>query len=49
MALGLWRSHDEIIIRTPLTSPSSPRYAPHGQQAIDTCTGAGSGLSPISP
>ena len=22
---GLWRSHDEIIMRTPLAMPSSPR------------------------
>ena len=28
---------------------SSPRYAPHGQHAIDTSTGHGSVLSPISP
>ena len=43
------RRHDEIFMRTPCFTPSSPRYVPHGHTAIDTLTGHGSGLSPISP
>ena len=49
MALGSCRCHELIFTRTPCWMPSSPRYVPHGQTAIDTFTGAGSGLSPISP
>ena len=36
-------------MRTPWVAASSPRYAPHGQQAMDTSTVQGSVLSPISP
>ena len=39
----------EILIRTPCSSASSPRYAPHGQTAMNTFTGALSGFTPISP
>ena len=38
-----------ILIRTPCSRASSPRYAPHGHAAIATFTGAFSGLTPISP
>ena len=38
-----------ILIRTPCSSASSPRYAPHGQTAMLTLTGALSGFTPISP
>ena len=41
---------DELIfIRTPFSTASSPRYAPHGQHAIATSTEQGNVLSPISP
>ena len=48
-AFGSWRCHEETLSRMPFAMPSSPRYVPHGQAAIDTCTGHGSGLRPISP
>jgi hypothetical protein len=38
-----------ILTRTPCSSASSPRYAPHGHTAITTLTGAWSGFTPISP
>jgi hypothetical protein len=47
--LGSMRRQDDTFIRTPFLSPSSPRYVPHGHTAIETCTGQGSGLRPISP
>ena len=48
-ALGSWRRHELILTETPLATPSSPRYVPHGQQATETLTGQGSGFRPISP
>ena len=38
-----------ILMRTPCSSASSPRYAPHGHTAMITFTGAFSGFTPISP
>src|SRR5580698_7833944 len=35
-ALGSWRRHELILHVTPLAMPSSPRYVPHGQAAMDT-------------
>ncbi len=49
IVLWSWRVHDEIFMRTPFVTASSPRYAPHGQQAMATSTLHGSVLSPISP
>ena len=46
---GSWRRHEETFVRTPWRMPSSPRYVPHGHTAIDTFTGHGNGLRPISP
>ena len=48
-ALGSWRRHELIFTETPLATPSSPRYVPHGHAATDTFTGHGKGLRPISP
>ncbi len=48
-ALGSWRCHELILTDTPLATPSSPRYEPQGQAAMDTLTGEGSGFRPISP
>jgi hypothetical protein len=39
----------EIFTRTPCSSASSPRYAPHGHTATITFTGAFRGFTPISP
>ena len=44
-----FRRQDAILIRTPCSRASSPRYAPQGQTAMNTFTGAFSGLTPISP
>ena len=33
----------EILVRTPCSSASSPRYAPHGHTAIATSTGLSPG------
>src|SRR5580692_9269083 len=38
-ALGSWRRHELILHVTPLAMPSSPRYVPHGQAAMDTLVG----------
>ena len=46
---GPMRRHDDVITRTPCSSASSPRYAPHGQTAMITSTGQVSGLMPSSP
>ncbi len=43
------RRQDEVLARTPLALPSSPRYAPHSHTAIETDTGLSSGLRPIGP
>src|SRR5262249_37313535 len=43
------RRQDDTFLRTPCLVASSPRYVPHGHTAIETFTGHGSGLSPISP
>jgi len=39
----------ETPTSTPCFKASSPRYVSHGHTAIDTWTGHGSGLRPISP
>ena len=49
MGMEIPYTEDEIFIRTPLVTASSPRYAPHGQHAIATSTEHGSVLRPISP
>ncbi|GBC86762.1 hypothetical protein HRbin12_00761 [bacterium HR12] len=43
------RRQDEILIRTPRSRASSPRYAPQGHTAMITFTGALNGFTPISP
>src|ERR671924_216416 len=46
---GEMRRQDETLARTPLRLPSSPRYAPQGQTATITSTGADLAYKPISP
>src|SRR5918998_1667950 len=49
ITFGPTRCQLEILARMPLCSPSSPRYAPHGQLMITTSTGFACAETPSSP